>query len=155
MAFNRFDKGQVLVWEFNYSDGAASGTTTTCDLSLPDNAIIEKVVIDVLTTFTSATDAATIALSTGQGAGDIFAGIAISDSTNPWDAGLHRGLPGVPALSVFHASNNPTAAQSQDLYGDSLIKLTANRKPTVVTGVTGEALTAGRMIIYIHYTIGY
>src|SRR5688572_9982316 len=56
---------------------------------LPDNAIITRAWVDVVTTFTSAgADAGTIALH-AQAANDIVAAIAISDASNVWDAGIH------------------------------------------------------------------
>ena len=48
---------------------------------LPTKAIITNVIIDIVTTFTSATDAATIAIS-AQSANDIVAALAISDASN-------------------------------------------------------------------------
>lgn len=99
-------------------------------VTLPDNAIIRDSLVDVVTTFTSATDAATIALHT-QTAGDIVAAVAISAGSNPWDAGLHAGVP------------VGTAATS--------IKLTAAREITATVAV--EDLTAGVLVVFIDYVL--
>jgi len=56
-------------------------------VTIPGNAIILRAYYDVLTTFTSAGDTATIALGVPTD-GDIVAAIAINDGSNPWDAGL-------------------------------------------------------------------
>lgn len=117
---------------------------------IPSGAIITSAFIDVRTTFTSATDAATIAL-TVEGAGDLVAAIAISDGSNVWDSGRRGTLAGSAALSVFHASNNPTAIQMADSIADSFIKTTADRQ--VVATVAVEALTAGVLDLYIEYVI--
>jgi hypothetical protein len=55
--------------------------------------------IDVLTTFQSNTDAATIAIQV-EGANDIVTAVAISDGANPWDAGLHDVKPVNTALTA-------------------------------------------------------
>src|SRR5690348_3842184 len=77
------------------SSGAANTTIAAHGLGvyIPSKAIITKAWVDVVTTFTSATDAATIALKV-QSANDLVAAIAISDASNVWDAGLHGALPG-------------------------------------------------------------
>jgi predicted RecA/RadA family phage recombinase len=61
--------------------------------SIPDNARVTRSWYEVGTTFTSATDAATLSLGveTDDVAG-ITAAIAISDGSNPWDAGLADGI---------------------------------------------------------------
>ena len=57
----------------------AAGTYST-DLSLPAGAVVKRVFYKVGTTFTSATDAATIALQI-EGADDVVAAVAISAAT--------------------------------------------------------------------------
>lgn len=97
---------------------------------IPANAVIMGGFIDALTTATSATDAATIAVKV-EGTGDTVAAIAISDATNPWDAGLH-------AIKELN-----TAA--------TMIKTTARREINVTTAV--EALTAGKFNIVLRYVV--
>lgn len=61
--------------------------------SIPDNARVTRSYYEVETTATSATDAATIALGIEtDDVGGITAAIAISDGTNPWDAGVFDGI---------------------------------------------------------------
>lgn len=97
---------------------------------IPAKAVILDGFIDVLTTATSATDAATLAAKV-EGTADTVAAIAISDATNPWDAGLHA----VKELN--------TAA--------TMVKTTARREITVTTAV--EALTAGKFNIVLRYVV--
>ena len=102
-------------------------------VTLPDNAIITRSWYEVITTFTSATDAATIALGipTDDVAG-IKAAIAISNGANPWDAGLVEGI------------QDGTAAAFT-------VKTTAARELTADVAV--EALTAGVAILFCEYVI--
>lgn len=116
---------------FDASGNTGNRTVATHVLdgeSLPLNAVITRVFYDVPTTFTSAADTATIALSI-QGAGDVVSAIAIGDGTNPWDAGVH--------ISVVIE----TAA--------TMVKLTAIRQPTAAVAV--QALTAGKLVLYVEY----
>jgi hypothetical protein len=101
-------------------------------VTIPDNAIIIGGFIEVLTTFTSATDAATIALHT-QSAGDLRAAVAISTGTS-WDAGFQAIIP---------KNNTPESTG---------IKLTAAREITATVAV--EALTAGKCDIFVEYVEG-
>lgn len=116
---------------------------------VPDNAIIEKVYVDVVTTFTSATDAATIALHL-QAAGDIVAAIAISDASNVWDAGIRGSKIGYPNLGADAAHDS--AVEVAALYAGTMLKLTAEREITATVAV--EALTAGKAVVYVEYMLG-
>lgn len=100
---------------------------------LPDNAIILRSFYEVLTTLTSATDAATIALGvdTDSEAG-IKAAVAISNGANAWDAGLHEGI-------------------QDGAVANALTKLTALRELCATVAV--EALTAGKLRIYVEYVV--
>lgn len=101
---------------------------------LPDNAVIVRSWYRVATTFTSATDAATIALGVptdGSGAG-IKAAVAISNGANPYDAGNVEGLQ-TGATSAFH------------------VQLTAERELTATVAV--EALTAGKLELFVDYVV--
>jgi hypothetical protein len=102
-------------------------------VSLPDNAIVTRAWYEVLTTFTSSGDNATIQLGipTDDAAG-IKAAVAIDDGGNPWDAGLHEGI------QDGAASNFST-------------KTTASRELTATVAV--EALTAGKLILFCEYVV--
>jgi hypothetical protein len=95
---------------------------------IPKGFIIINAVIDVITTYTSpTTDAATIALQV-EAANDIVAAVAISDESNPWDAGLKQAKPDHATL------------------GDK-VKATVARKLKMIVGV--ESITAGKMRIFL------
>lgn len=96
---------------------------------LPDNAIITRAYVDVITTLTSATDAATIALH-AESANDIVSAVAISAATD-WDAGFHEGI------------EDGTAA--------NFVKTTAARTLTATIAV--EAVTAGKFHLFVEYVI--
>lgn len=120
---------QTIKVEF---DAATINTIGTHDLgvTLPDNAVILDGMVDVITTFTSATDAATIALQ-AEAANDLVTAIAISDVSNPWDAGLKAIKP------------LGTAATA--------IKTTAAKMLKVVIGA--EDLTAGKLVLILRYVV--
>ncbi len=158
MPKNRFLHKAVSSYIFDPSGDAtqrALDSTFVLDgPALPDNAIIIDAWVDVITTFTSATDACTIALSTGQGAGDLVAALAISHA-NPgrWDASttaVKGTLVTAPNLGADAAHD--TALEVIDLVSALKIKMSANRQPTAATAAT-EVLTAGKLILYIEYIL--
>ena len=102
-------------------------------VKLPANSIIVGGVVDVVKTFTSENDTATIAISVAQ-ANDIVAAKAINATGDVWDAGLHAIIP---------KANTPESTG---------IKLTAEKAITVTVGV--EALTAGKFVLYLDYYEG-
>lgn len=143
------------VWDALDSAGVAnsvvSATPHGTGVYIPKGAIVTDVLYLVPTgkTFTSAgADAGEMAISI-EGAGDVLASVAISGTNDPWDAGMHATLVGVPALSVFHASNNPTALEYIQNIKSKYIVTTAERELTVT--VAAQALTAGEMDIYVEY----
>jgi len=149
---NYFVKKQVKV-EFSVTEhpSFASGELATgsygLGVYLPDNAIITNCFYDVLTTFVDGDDdSATIAL-TANSAGDLKAAIAISDGGNVWDQGLHGCLPGNWALD----GNALTAIAMAAARSGSFVKTTAERELTVT--VADDALTAGKMVIYLEYVV--
>ena len=77
--------------------------------AMPNNAIITGCWYTVNTTFTSGGgDAATIAISVnGQ---DILAAVAISDGTNPWDAGAHGVTLAAPVIGAVSGPALATVA---------------------------------------------
>ena len=114
---------------------------------LPNKAIITKVWIDVVTTFTSAgADAGTIATH-AQSAGDIVAAIAISAAGDVWDAGLRGAKPGSFALD----GNALTQVAMAAAEAATAIKMTAEREITATVAV--QALTAGKANIFVEYIV--
>jgi hypothetical protein len=114
---------------------------------IPTKAIITNAWIDVITTFTSATDATTLAVK-AEGTGDLKAALAISDASNVWDAGVHGCLPGSYAEATVAGD---TAVLDAARKAASYIKTTAEREITVTTAV--EVLTAGKAIVFVEYYI--
>ncbi len=104
-------------------------------VTLPDNAIVLGGGMEILTTFTSASDAGTIALSV-QGANDLVTATAINSGTF-WDAVAYKGVV-------------PTALELAGVA--TAIKLTAAREITATVAV--EALTAGKLVGWLFYVIG-
>lgn len=101
----------------------------TCDLDIPNDAIITGAWYKVLTTFTSATDAATIAISVVS-ANDIFTATAISSGTT-WDASTAiEGVPKVEDVSTWVETTS---------------------KSDVTFTVAVEALTAGKMVVWVQW----
>lgn len=99
-------------------------------LKIPKGAHVTKAYYKVLTTFTSATDAATIALQI-VGANDVVSAVAISNGGNPWDAG---GLVvGIPTGSMGNELNATTVDTE------------------VVAVVAVEALTAGKLVLWVEW----
>jgi hypothetical protein len=116
---------------------------------LPTKAIITKAWVDVVTTFTDGVDdSATIALH-AQSANDIVAAIAVSDSTNVWDAGMHGSKIGFPNFGADAAHDS--AVEVAALFAGSYLKLTAAREITATVAVA--AVTAGKMNVYVEYTL--
>lgn len=131
-ADGRQKKGLV---RFTYDfavDGGAIGTITFAE-TLPDNAIVTRFFYDVITTLTSATDAATVAfgIATDDAAG-LLAAVAISDAGNPFDAGYHDGIQDGAASNFAE-------------------KTTAERALIMVIAV--EAVTAGKLVGFAEYVV--
>lgn len=98
-------------------------------LTIPKNSYVRKAFYKVVTTFTSGTDAATIALKVAS-ANDVVSAVAISDGSNPWDsAGLVATI--------------PTDALSNE------ISVTADSEVTAT--VAAEALTAGKLVLWVEW----
>ena len=131
------------------SSGASNKTVAAHGLGvyLPANAIIKNAWTDVITAFTSATSAATVAIKT-EGTGDIVAAIAINSGSSRWASGLGGGLPGSYAEATVAGD---TAILDAARKAGSYIKTTAEREITVTNAV--EALTAGKMYIFVEYVV--
>lgn len=114
---------------------------------IPTKAIVTKVWIDVITTFTSAgADAGTIAVHL-QSANDVVAAIAISDASNVWDAGVRGSKIGVVAIS----GDAETALVATAANAANMLKMTAEREITVT--VATQALTAGKAVVFVEYVL--
>lgn len=133
----------------NDSAGVSNKTIAAHGLGvfLPINAVITNAFYKVVTTFTSATDAATIALKS-EGAGDLKAAVAISDASNVYDAGIRGCLPGSYAEATVAGD---TAIADAARKAASYISLTAERELTATVAV--EALTAGKLVLFVEYYI--
>lgn len=102
-------------------------------VTLPDNAVVIGGFVDVITTCTTAgADAGTMAIHV-ESAGDIVAAIAVSDVSNPWDAGKHAIVP---------KANTPESTG---------VKLTAARQITAT--IAGQAFTAGKFVVFLFYVL--
>lgn len=76
------------VYDFSV-DGGAQGAISLDDADeLPSGYLVFGFTYNVITTCTSATDAATVSLTIPTD-GDLIAAVAISNAANPWDAGAH------------------------------------------------------------------
>lgn len=114
---------------------------------IPAKAIVTKVWIDVITTFTDgASDTATIAIHL-QSADDVVAAIAIADASNVWDAGLRGSKIGFPNFGADAAHDS--AVEVAALFAGTFLKMTAEREITAT--VATAALTAGKANIFVEY----
>lgn len=117
-----------------FDPSATSGERTVaahgCGLIIPKKAVVKFAAYKVLTTFTSATDAATIAVSIVS-ANDVVSAIAISNGGNPWDAAVAQET--VPKIETSSTWLTTTA--------DSEVTFT----------VASEALTAGKLVIWVEW----
>ena len=116
---------------------------------IPDNAIITNAFYEVNTTFTSAGSTATIAVM-AESAGDLVAGIAINAGTAPWNSGLHGTLATAPNLGADAAHDS--ALEVIALYAGLLVKIDGQEEVTFTVGV--QALTAGKLTLYVEYVLG-
>jgi predicted RecA/RadA family phage recombinase len=120
---------QVVSAVFSVGAGKAIGTHELVGGSLPAGAVIVSRDYYVITTFTSATDAGTIALGiTTQDDDALKAAVAISNGANPYDVGAF--LPSAPVAAVL-----TTAAR------------------TLCAVVAIEALTAGKLVVNVVYHV--
>lgn len=105
-------------------------------VSLPDNAIVTRAWYEVVTTFQSTaggTDKAVLSISIPTDDVDgLVAAVAIETGT-PWDAGYHDCIQ-TGAASAFSE------------------KTTAARELSIEVSV--QALTAGKLILFVEYVIG-
>ncbi len=122
----------VIRCQYDFAvQGGATGSVICLDpegnqCKLPDNAIITRAWLDVLTTLTSG-GSATVAL-TANAAGDILVAQDYADLT----AGFVECI--------------------QDGTAENFVKLTAER--TILFVIAGAALTAGKADLFLEYVIG-
>lgn len=114
---------------FDATGGKATGAHT-CDLVIPKGAAVKFAAYKVLTTFTSATDAGTIAISV-VAANDVVSAVAISTGTT-WDAAS------IPIETIPKVETSTT-----------WLVTTAAVSPTFT--VATEALTAGKMVVWFEW----
>ena len=118
-----------------YTDltGAGDGVAYVAGETIPDNSIIYQAIIDVQTTFAGdSDDSSTIKIGIEDQDNDTVAAVAISDMSNPWDAGLQAGIPVGTAATAF--------------------KLTAARQLAVTwTSNSDTTLSAGAMDVFVFY----
>jgi hypothetical protein len=138
----------VATYDVSGGDSGAIGAHGL-GVYIPAKAIITKAWADVVTTFADgSTDAATIALH-AQAANDIVSAIAISDTTNVWDAGMHGSKIGYPNFGADAAHDS--AVEVAALFAGTMVKTTAIREITATVAVA--ALTAGKMNVFVEYAI--
>jgi len=137
------ERSAWVEYDFTTDGAVTSGSafnmrdlSTGSTFNFPANAQIVESVYRVLTTFTSATDAATISLGipTDDAAGTIAA-IAISNGANPWDA-TTKFVTTIQDGTHAAASETTTATRTFDL-----------------TVAGGEDLTAGKVRVFLKYIV--
>jgi hypothetical protein len=139
-------KVAVATYDVTGGDSGAIGAHGL-GVYIPDNAIITRAWVDVVTTFADgASDSATIALS-AQSANDLVSAIAISDASNVWDAGIR----GTKVDSIALDGNALSQIGMAAARAATMIKTTAIREITAT--VATAALTAGKMNVYVEYHV--
>lgn len=127
-------KHALVVYDFAVDGGVAGAIPLTGSPTIPDNAVVHVESYEVLTTVaTAGADAGTLTLGFPTD-GDLFTAIAVSDGSNPWDAGVF--VQGLGALVV--ASQTPK-------------KLTGAR--TFILTAGGQNITAGKVVFQVSYWI--
>lgn len=126
---NKYGAGKC-VFDPSANSDDRSIAAHTCGLKIPKEAIVKFAAYKVLTTFTSATDAATIAVSIVS-ANDVVSAVAISNGGNPWDAAVaQETVPKIETSSTW---------------------LTTTAESDVTFTVAVEALTAGKLVIWVEW----
>ena len=123
------DKFAVATYDFAVDGGTEGTITLASTATIPDNAWVTLDSYDVITTCRSSSDAATIKLNLPTD-GDISTAIAISDGSNPWDAGAKLGSVATPIA----------------------VKTTAARAIQIVTA-GGQDITAGKIVFRLRYWV--
>lgn len=149
---NQCSEIAVATFDPSANTGERTIAAHTLGVHIPDNAVIINAFYDVVTTFTSATDAATIKIGlVTQDTGAFVAAIAISDASNVYDAGMHGTLTaGTTTLSEAAPNTRTVIVNAADISA-SYVKTTAERE--LVATVAVEALTAGKLNLFVEYVI--
>lgn len=142
------------IFDFSGTDSAGNSNATAgshgLGVFLPAKAVVTRAFYQVQTTFTDGSDdSATIAAKVTS-TGDLVAAIAISDASNPWDAGMHGCLPGAYAERTVAGDTAIADAASQA--ASWIGPLSAEKELTITTAV--HTLTAGRLILWVEYFLG-
>ncbi|MDA0772783.1 MAG: hypothetical protein O3C63_07560 [Cyanobacteria bacterium] len=124
----------VLRCEYNFAvDGGVTGNIALRNATLPVGAIVTSAFYEVLTTFTSATDATSIGITIpSDDVNGIKSPVTISNVANAWDSGMHGTDLGNTSSAV---SERTTQAR------------------TIALSVSGEAITAGKLVLYAEYVM--
>ena len=125
-------KHALVVYDFAVDGGAQGPIAITGSPTIPDNSVVWVESYDVLTTATSATDAATIKLGLDTD-GDLTTAVAISDGSNPWDQGVFSRIAGGLATP--------------------LTLKTTGARTFVLTVAGGENVTAGKVVFEVSYWV--
>ena len=152
------EKVAVAVWDGSKRTLANNASASCIDpvsgaskpLYLPDGALITKAYYHVATTFTDAgNDSSAIALGYTGATGAFVASVAISGSTNVWDAGAHGTLVGMGANLGADAAHD-SALEVIALNAATMIHLTDN-KEILLTTSDDTAISTGKLTLYVHY----
>jgi hypothetical protein len=138
----------------NDSSGVSNKTAAAHGMGvyIPKGAIVTAAWYEVVTTFASTaggSNLATVALSLVN-AGDLVVGIAISDASTPWTAGMHGCLPGNPAEATVAGDTGLLAAAR--MAATFIGPVTAEKELVATVGL--HALTAGKLILYVQFVQG-
>ena len=131
-------KTATFVYDVTGGDSGAAGVHVIG--ALPGNAVLTQSLFNVVTTFTSAADTATIGVGVTGTATLFDTAIAINDGTNPWDAG--RRVADEPtnqtvipaAISDYHPLGATTAL-------------------AVIVTTAVQTITAGKFELIVEYFI--
>lgn len=116
---------------YDFAEHGGAISTIGLGVTIPDNSYITRSWLEVITTLTSATDAATVAIELPTDATNgIVSAVAISNGGNPWDAGLHEGI-------------------QDGAVANYTTKTTGAREISATIAV--EAVTAGKFIVFCEY----
>lgn len=119
----------ICVFDPSANESERTVAAHELDLLIPKNSFV-RACYNVRTTFTSADDSATIALSVA-GANDLVSAVAISNGGDPWDTSS--------ALVATIADEDPT----------NWVHVTSDSYITATVAV--QALTAGKLIVFAEW----
>jgi len=147
MSKNQSANKKVIKATWDASAGLAIGSHSPNSgaIVLPEGALVTDVYFRVPTTFTSATDAGTIAMGYTGATGAFRAAIAISAAGNIYDEGTSSGLVGNQALDGNALTAIAAAAAKAATYAYTAVDV------NLLLTVAVEALTAGKIVAFIEY----